>query len=210
MKAVATSAVYDPDGTIRDALHKYFETYASDVGGYDDAYHVVKVLGFLPLIIPNPPARRRALRRHDLNHVLASYEAVLKSGEIDIAGFEIGSRGGCRGFWVAWYINLFVFAIGLLSRPKQLFLAFVRSRGALNAYSLADVDDAFLNRRLHEVREEFRIPDRGPDPTFADRFYFLSWSVVSVLLALTSSAILLGLLAVLANGLWTLVFGATT
>lgn len=198
MKAAAHPApAYDPDGTVREALGAYFKAYGLGAGGYDDPYHVIKVLGFLPVIVPNPPARKRALRRHDLNHVLASYDAIGTSGEVEIAGFEIGARGGCRGYWVAWGINLFCFAMGLVSRPRRLFHAFVRSRDALNAYSLANVEGAFLDRQLQEVRAELKIPDSVPEPGGTDRLFFFLWGAASLLLVLASGAILYWLVAML-------------
>ncbi|MEO8098477.1 MAG: hypothetical protein ABI811_12310 [Acidobacteriota bacterium] len=147
----------------------------------------------MPVVVPNPPARKRALRRHDLNHVLGGYNAIGTSGEIDIAGFEIGARGGCREYWVAWGINLFFFALGAISRPKRLFGAFLRSRGALNAYSLASVEGAFLNRQLGDVRAELKIPESIPAACAADRFFFLLWGALSFLLVLSCVAIPLGL-----------------
>ena len=189
---------YDPEGTIREALGAYFDTYGLGTGGYDDPYHVIKLLGVLPLIVPNPPARKRALRRHDLNHVLTSYDAIGTAGEIDIAGFEIGAHGGCRDYWVAWGINLFFFAIGVLSRPRRLFRSFVSSRGAFNAYSLANVEGAFLDRRLREIRSELRIPDHAPNPSTGDRFFFFLWGALSLLLVFTSVTIL----AMLARSIW--------
>jgi hypothetical protein len=184
---------YLPDGTVREALALYFQTYGLGTGGYDEPYHVVKLLGFIPITIPNPPARKRALRRHDLNHVLGSYDAIGTSGEIDIAGFEIGARGGCRGYGVAWGINLFFFALGLVSRPRRLFRSFVRARGSLNAYSLASVEGEFLERRLGDVRAELNIPDRVPAATAADRCGFALWG----LLALSPLAILVAVIAVI-------------
>jgi hypothetical protein len=186
---------YLSDGTVREALALYFQTYGLGTGGYDEPYHVVKLLGFLPVTIPNPPARKRALRRHDLNHVLGSYDAIGTSGEIDIAGFEIGARGGCRGYGVAWGINLFFFALGLVSRPRRLFRSFVRARGSLNAYSLESIEGVFLDRRLGDVRAELRIPDRVPKATAADWVFFGVWGT----LALTPITLLIGVVVAAAN-----------
>ncbi|HEX5431769.1 MAG TPA: hypothetical protein VFW83_07375 [Bryobacteraceae bacterium] len=191
------SIEYDPDGTVGEALHVYLKAYG--LGDYNDAYQIIKLFGFVPAPLPNPPARKRALRRHDLNHVLGSYDAVGTSGELDIAGFEIGARGGCRDYWVAWGINLFFFGFGMLLRPKQLFRAFVRSRGARNAYSLPDVEGDFLNRRLAAVRAELKIPDRVPAPERADRWMFSFWACLSLLLVLGSGAVLVGLAMMLAR-----------
>jgi hypothetical protein len=181
---------YNPSGTVAEALLVYFDTYGLGDGGYDKPYHVIKLFGFLPVLLPNPPSRKRALRRHDLNHILGGFDAILTSGEIDIAGFEIGSQGGCGGYPVAWIINSFFFAFGVLSRPRHVFRAFVRSRGARNAYSLESVEGSFLDRKLGEVRVELNIRDRVPVPRAEDRLYFLLWAFLCAIPILTIGAIL--------------------
>jgi hypothetical protein len=194
MASMGTPA-YDPNGTVREALGVYWQAYGLGNGGYDEPYHVIRLLWFVPVLIPNPPARKRALRRHDLNHVLGSYDAIGTSGEIDIAGFEIGAKGGCRGYGVAWGINLLFFAVGLVSRPRHLFRSFVRARGSLNAYSLETVEGVFWDRRLGEVRTELHIPEQVPDATLADGLSFVLWG----LLAFSPVAILVGVIAALSD-----------
>jgi hypothetical protein len=117
------------------------------------------------------------------------------SGEIDIAGFEIGAIGGCRGYAVAWGINSFFFGLGMLTRPRHLFRAFTRARGARNAYSLESAEGDLLGRRLADVRMELRIPDHPPTPTFGDRLAFALWGLLGVTLVLAAPAILVWTLA---------------
>ena len=185
----SASPVYDPQGTVQDALTVYFEAYGLGTGGYDQPYEIIKLFGFLPILLPNPPARKRALRCHDLNHVLGSYNALIGEGEIDIAGFEIGAVGGCRGFAVAWTINLFFFGLGILKRPRPLYRAFARARGARNAYSLPSAEGEVLGRNLGDLRTELQIPDVAKDPRAALPS-FLMWSAVALSLLLSPLALL--------------------
>jgi hypothetical protein len=131
-----------------------------------------------------------------LNHVLGSYNAVGTSGEIDIAGFEIGARGGCREYAVAWGLNLLMFGLGLIVRPRPLFRAFVRSRGASNAYSLESVQGAFLERRLGEVRAELGIPDGARGASMADCLAFAGWAI----LAMTPLVLVVGAIVLVVVG----------
>ena len=175
----APSPEYDPQGTVQKALTVYFAAYGLGEGGYDQPYEIIKLFGFLPIVLPNPPARKRALRCHDLNHVLGSYNALIGEGEIDIAGFEIGARGGCRGFAVAWGINLFFFGLGVLIRPRSLYRAFSRARGARNAYALPSADGEVLTRRLADLRQELQIPDQTAKTRNAI-VPFLLWALLAL------------------------------
>ena len=189
-----TEPAYDADGTVREALEVYFHAHGLGNGGYDQPYHFIKLWGFVPLILPNPPARKKALRRHDLNHVLGGFNARGGEGEVDIAAFEIGARGGCGSYWVAWAINIFFFALGVVIRPGHLFRAFVRSRRARNAYSLEVVEGAFLDQKLAKVRDELGIRTDPPSPIGSDRLAFSMWAAVALVAALAPVA-----------ALWTLV-----
>ena len=61
---------YDPEQTMRQARELYFAAnhFGTD-GGYSDAWVDLK-LGPVPLPFPNTASRVRALRFHDLHHIL--------------------------------------------------------------------------------------------------------------------------------------------
>ena len=147
---------YDENATVEEALAVYFEKYGLGDGGYDKAFHLVLLFKVFPLFIPNPPARKKALRRHDLNHVLTGCNALPTQGEIDIAGFELGAAGGCGPYRVAWFFNLWAMGMSTLLRKRQVLEMFYRSHGARNAYSINNIS-AFYQRTLGEVRAELSI-----------------------------------------------------
>jgi hypothetical protein len=91
-------ATYDDALTLREARALYFEHNDFGPNGGYDANWVKIELGWFPVFIPNVQARVRAVRIHDLHHVITGYDTDLM-GELRIAGWEIG--GGCGGFVAA-------------------------------------------------------------------------------------------------------------
>src|SRR5262249_4540044 len=109
----------------------------------------VKVrLGPLPFFFPNTAARVRAVRFHDLHHVVTGY-ATDVVGEAEIAAWEIAT--GCAGFGAAWLLNLEALALGLLRAPGPSWRAFLRGRRTRNLYG-ARFDEALLAARVGDVR----------------------------------------------------------
>src|SRR3954469_22900277 len=65
-------------------------------GGDDDAWGKLRLWG-TPFAFPNTDGRRRAVRFHDLHHVLTEYPTTWR-GEFEIAAWEVAS--GVRRYWV--------------------------------------------------------------------------------------------------------------
>jgi hypothetical protein len=89
-------------------------------------------LGPLSFRLPNTQGRLRAVRYHDLHHVVTGYETTLR-GEFEISACELGA--GCRDFVAAWVLNLAGLAAGLLSMPKRTWRAFLRGRHSRSLYN---------------------------------------------------------------------------
>jgi len=124
---------YEPEMTMREALARYFAVNQfGDDGGYNDAWVDFK-LGPVPFPFPNTPARIRALRYHDLHHILTDYDTDTR-GEFEISAWELGA--GCRDFTAAWVLNLGGLAAGLFVAPARVFRAFVRGRRTSSLYGL--------------------------------------------------------------------------
>ncbi len=131
---------------MRDAVvaHLMANGFAPD-GGDSERWAVVR-LGPTPIAYPNIAARRKEVRFHDLNHVVTGYATDL-GGESEMSAWEIGS--GCRGYWVAWLLDL----SGLLSglrRPRRTVQAFARGRQTRNLYS-RDYE-ALLRQPVSDIR----------------------------------------------------------
>ena len=86
----------DPsDGaTLRAARDRYFAANGLGEGGYTDRW-VRLMAGPVPIWFPNTAARVRAVRLHDLHHVLTAYETTW-TGEAELGAWEIAS--GCLAF----------------------------------------------------------------------------------------------------------------
>ena len=97
--------------TLRTALAGYFADngFGAD-GGYGDAW-VDFSLGPLPFPFPNTEGRKRAVRFHDLHHLITGYPTDTV-GELTISAWEIGA--GCGDFYAAWVINLSGLGLGAL------------------------------------------------------------------------------------------------
>lgn len=140
-------ASYADDMTMRTARDLYFEVngFGAD-GGYDDAWVDFKI-GPVPLPFPNTPGRVKAVKFHDLHHVLTGYETNA-SGEFAISAWELGA--GCAGFPTAWVINSGGMISGLLSSPRQTFAAYVRGRRSRSLYG--EEFQPLLEKTVAELR----------------------------------------------------------
>ena len=189
---------YDETLPLREVRARYFRDNAfGEDGGYAKKWVSVQ-LGPLPLGFPNSAARVRAVKYHDLHHVVTGY-ATDVVGEAEIGGWEIGS--GCAGFVAAWILNLYAMVLGFLSgAPGAVFRAFVRGRHTRNLYRTA-YDDALLDQKLGEVRARLALGGAEPAPTRGDRIAFAAWSTLAIALFLATLALLLSPIALLVGAL---------
>ncbi|MEZ4230013.1 MAG: hypothetical protein R3B89_12630 [Polyangiaceae bacterium] len=187
-KEVSMTRRYPRSATLAEARAQYFEdNHFGPEGGYNDAWVDFK-LGPIPFPFPNTAARVRAVRYHDLHHVLTGYATDLQ-GEIEISAWEIGA--GCKGFAAAWQLNLSAMGFGLFFSPRRTFRAFVRGR---RSHSLYDQElQALLRRRVGDVADELGVDHpRAIEP--ADLPLFLAASLAGLV---TGSAMLAVLIPVL-------------
>ena len=145
---------YPNDIKIKDALPLYFEKYHFSDGGYNDKYFKIKI-GPLFIPMPNTKSRIKAVKFHDVHHLLTEYTAFWK-GEVEIGAWEIAS--GCGKHWIAWLLNFGSFTIGLFLYPKALFEAFMAGRHVKsNLYQGYEYNETLLNKTIGELRDEFKI-----------------------------------------------------
>jgi hypothetical protein len=178
------AAHQEDEATLLEARARYFERngFGSD-GGYSAKWVHVK-LGVIPVAFPNVASRVRAVRYHDLHHVLTNYGTDM-NGEAEIAAWELATN--CRGFYAAWFLNFGSLAYGTLVCPRRVHAAFVRGRHTANLYE-RDFDDTLLGRTVAQVRVELGL-DRDtlehPLPaTFGDHLAFIGAAAFSLSLPL--------------------------
>ena len=183
---------YPEESRMRDARALYFrENNFGEDGGYGDAWVDFK-FGPVPFPFPNTPARLRAVRYHDLHHVLTGYRTDFL-GELEISAWEIGA--GCKGFVAAWQLNLSGMAAGVLFMPRRTFAAFVRGRHSDSLYGREF--EPLLELTVAEARRATRVPAAGPalpKASFADWVLFVLAVLAGWVIGLLSLAVFLPLL----------------
>jgi hypothetical protein len=93
-----------------------------------------------------------------------------------IAAFEVGA--GCGRVAIAWFLNLSLFALGLIVRPRAVFTAFVRGRRSGSIYHIGRDAASLAAMSVDNVRALLRVdPGDGP-PGIGDRAAFAFWGVV--------------------------------
>jgi hypothetical protein len=174
-----------PEGAIsvREALSRHYVAHGlPEDGGATASWFRVRI-GPVSLRLPNPPARRRAVFFHDVNHVVTGYDTTFSRGEMAIAAFEVGA--GCGTFGLVWFINLTMFALGLVVHPHALFMAFVRGRHSKSIYHLRPEPAVLAGLSVADVRHRLGVdvPPRPPRPTDYLAFGVWGFAAAAVLFA---------------------------
>lgn len=146
--------------SVRDARDAYLAENGFTTAEYDKKYAEYPLFGF-KLPIPNSAARRRAVRLHDLHHVVTGY-GTDKVGEGEISAWEL--RRGLKS--LGPYVGAIVLGgalLGMLIAPRRTLRAFHAS-GHDNGSSLFPVDisyETLLDLSVAELRQELGIPREG-------------------------------------------------
>ena len=167
------SHLYEGSATLRENRARYLEKNGFGDGGYEDSWVTLKTLGPLKIGFPNTAARKRAIRLHDLHHVLAQYGTDW-TGEGEIGAFEIGA--GCGKHWAAWFLNASAMSFGVLIAPRATHRAFVRGRHARSLYD-REWDESLLEERTSDMRRKLRLDAPPPAATLADELHFAAWAI---------------------------------
>lgn len=184
--------------TLRQARERYFDENGFGQGGNYDERWVRVDLGPVPVWFPNSAERVRALRFHDLHHVLTDYRTDFP-GECEISSWEVA--GGCTDHWVAWLLNLSGMGAGLLFMPRRVARAFQRGLHTRNLYR-SEYGEALLGKTVEEMKSALGMDKPVPAPTWKDRLTFAGWSAAALLSSAVGAALFL---APVALGAWALV-----
>jgi hypothetical protein len=189
--------VYPPEMTLGNARARYFElnNFGSD-GGYEDRWIKVKVWRF-PIWLPNTAGRVRAVKLHDLHHVLTEYPTTWK-GEAEISSWKIGT-GGLDKYYAGWFLDIMNIAQGLVVNPVGVYRAFMRGRTNTNLFSL-EFSDEILEHSVGEYRKYLKLDRDARLPSLGDKVAFVGWIITSIVVYLIATSILW--LPVLLIGLW--------
>jgi hypothetical protein len=175
---------YDPSLLLADARRRYFDDNGfGPTGGYDEAWVDFKI-GPVPFPFPNTKARVRAVKYHDLHHLVTGYETNF-SGELEIASWEIAS--GCADMVAAWQLNLGAMGAGFLTAPRRSWRAFRRGRASRNFFR-ERFDEHLLSMTVGEARQKLGIDQDASSPRpVVDGVLFVAASLAGLALAVLSS-----------------------
>ena len=182
--------------TVRQARDRFFaDSGFSPDGGYADEWAEAD-FGAVRYRVPNLPARRAALQRHDLHHVVTGYASDWR-GEAEISGWELGSGAGWYPY--AWLIALWGVFTGLIQHPGPTVKAFLRGRHSTNLYRYEASTEAILEQPVSTLRESLSVLSAGADP-WQDRSVAARAADVLALAGWSTASMLLGLISILPAG----------
>ncbi len=169
-------AHYDDALTLREARSRYFKEngFGAD-GGYASKWVKLQA-GPIRFGFPNTASRIRAVRVHDLHHLLTGFETDWK-GEFEISAWEVA--GSCRDYFAAWILNIGGIAAGLFTYPRAVYRSFVRGRHSRNFYGQVWSEET-IDRKVGQARRELGLDLPLVAPTLADRAAFAAWSLVAI------------------------------
>jgi hypothetical protein len=161
---------YQPQMSLREARALYFAAngFGQD-GGYEDTLIKVKIWR-IPVWLPNTKGRRKAVRLHDLHHVLTEYPTTWR-GEAEISAWEIAA-GGLYRYYSGWVLDLMNVAQGLVVNPIGTYRAFLRGRHSANLYSV-QFSEELLGNSVDELRCRLRLHERPVPASWKDRLAFV-------------------------------------
>ncbi len=145
--------VFDDQATVKDALGHLFQQYGIPSDAYTASHFTIPV-GRIEFRFPNIPARVKVAQFHDLHHILTGYPTTWL-GEAEIGAWELAT--GCRGYFIAWFLNGGAAFVGLFLNPKAVIRAFRRGwKTPTNLYHDFVYTD-LLDLTLGELRKKTGI-----------------------------------------------------
>lgn len=164
-----------PSPSLRRARADYFRQLGSEPLDYDAFWLRLPVYGVVMTIV-NPPAHGRALRLHDLHHVLTGYDTSLV-GEAEISAWELA--GGCGWYVAALGFDLAGTGLGALLAPRRSFAAWIRGRRSTNLFRRG-YHPRLLDEDLDGLRAELGLASPPADPTPGDYLSFAAAATLGV------------------------------
>ncbi|HEX8473326.1 MAG TPA: hypothetical protein VF666_04795 [Pyrinomonadaceae bacterium] len=175
---------YNPELTLGDARRLYFTLNNFAESDYEANWVKMKI-GPFPFAFPNTKGRAKAVKLHDLHHILTEYKTTWR-GEAEIGAWEVAT--GLRHHYEGWLLDLLAFAIGLVIAPRGVYRAFMRGRQSANLYRMEFCEE-FLANRVGDVRRRLRLDREPAPPSFEDNVQFVFWALASVVTYLGTIAV---------------------
>lgn len=171
--------------TPNEILPEFYETYnLPPDGGQSESHVTVELTDKIHVYIPNFDARRKAVLRHDVHHIITGYPSIMK-GEAEISAWEIAS--GCLNYWAAFLLDSQGLLIGVFLYPRVTFNAFKRGRRTRNLYQDKMSEEAFLNTSVRELKSHLGLDNATPaQTTIGDVLSYIFWILICGITGLIS------------------------
>jgi len=159
-------------------------------GGQSSSSVKIELTNKLHFYFPNFDARRKAIIKHDIHHILTGYEASSLIGESEISTWEIAS--GCKKYWAALLIDIHGMHLGLIINPWRVLKSFSRGRRTKNLYHDLINDDKALETSVAELKTLLHLDkiDANTTPRISDILLFLIILIASSVYAIASIVLL--------------------
>jgi hypothetical protein len=140
------------------------------------------------LYIPNINARKKAVLKHDIHHIVTGYTSDFK-GETEISAWEIAS--GCKRYWAAAALDLSGMTLGFLFNLRGVFRAFVIGKRTRNLYDNAIPDNEVVKMTIGELRARLGLDATTHcKPTIKVLISFLWWEFKGAIYIILSALLL--------------------
>ncbi len=159
-------------------------------GGQASSRVKVEVSKFFHFYFPNFDARRKAVIRHDIHHIVTGYSASSLAGESEISAWEIGS--GCKNHWAAFFIDTSGLMIGIPFNFMRVLKAFARGRRTRNLYDDSYAIEKAMAMPVIELQKELLLHQFPVDTkvTVTDLFLFLCFALFGTVFSIITLVLL--------------------
>ena len=175
--------------TPREILSKFYaENNLGDDGGLNSSSVKIELAKNFNFYFPNFNARRKAVLKHDIHHLITGYTTTF-ADECEISAWEIGS--GCKKYWTAFLIDTSALMIGTPFHFWGVLKAFSRGRKTKNLYHNILSNDEAMDMEISKIQKLFNL-DKHPKnckPSFMDvmmlalfSIFGLAYSILSILI----------------------------
>ena len=177
------------NSTIAQLLPEFYRKYNLNAdGGLSDSYIKIELYKNFHFYLPNIDARRKAVLKHDIHHIITGYKSDFK-GETEISAWEIAS--GCRKYWVAIVLDLSGMAWGYAFNLPGVFRAFVRGKRTRNLYENTIPDNVAINMTVDQLREQLGLNNEtAKSATLNETLSFFAWAIAGIVYSFLSLLLL--------------------
>ncbi|MFI5141454.1 MAG: hypothetical protein ACHQII_03765 [Bacteroidia bacterium] len=161
------------DKTPREILSKFYKDHnLDDDGGQSKPYVKIDITPKFHFYFPNFDARKKAVIKHDIHHLLTEYDTTV-AGESEISAWEVAS--GCKSYWAAFLIDVSGAMLGILFNFFGILKAFARGRRTKNLYYDKFTTEEALDMKIGGLRAAFGLDKHTKDtkPTITDFLLFI-------------------------------------